>query len=197
MEEQIRHMKNEARRNLKGQPVPIGPENAEEGGNRVRTRSNKALRVMREIQEFESPRLWSDVSHYFVSDGKLNLSGVLTATALPALVYLLCSGEATDVTVLELQNCNLTKDGFGVVCETIRSNCQEMTRLSTGWNEMLSDDIESHIISTMEARSNLRIDLRFCRLSTECCIRLSRQFRSRIDLVDRVASLAPRSLGGV
>ena len=63
--------------------------------------SERALDVMRLLREFAEPQLWREVSHHIVSDGQLDISGVITADNLPDLEFLLNSGEASDVTSLQ------------------------------------------------------------------------------------------------
>ncbi|KAI0218470.1 hypothetical protein LSAT2_029833 [Lamellibrachia satsuma] len=61
----------------------------------------RALDVMRLLREYGEPQLWHEVSHHIVSDGQLDISGVITAANLPDLEFLLISGEARDVTSLK------------------------------------------------------------------------------------------------
>ena len=61
----------------------------------------RALDVLRLLREFAEPQLWHEVSHHIVSDGELDISGVITSANLPDLEFLLNSGEASDVTSLK------------------------------------------------------------------------------------------------
>ena len=55
---------------------------------------------MRLLREYGEPQLWHEVSHHIVSNGKLDISELITAANLPDLEFLLISGEARDVTSL-------------------------------------------------------------------------------------------------
>ena len=62
--------------------------------------NERTLDAMRLLREYGEPQLWHEVSHHIVSDGKLNISEVITAANLRDLEFLLKSGEARDVTSL-------------------------------------------------------------------------------------------------
>ena len=66
-----------------------------------RNKLARALDVMRLLREYGEPQLWHEVSHHIVSDGQLDISGVITADNLPDLEFLLNSGEASDVASLK------------------------------------------------------------------------------------------------
>jgi len=57
--------------------------------------------VLRLLYEYKEQQLWHEVSHYFVVDGLLDISGVITETTLPYLESVLCSRELGDVTTLK------------------------------------------------------------------------------------------------
>ena len=62
--------------------------------------NERILDVMRLLREYGEPQLWHEVSHHIVSEGRLDISRVITADNLPDLEFLLKSGEANDVTSL-------------------------------------------------------------------------------------------------
>ena len=65
-------------------------------GESERDKSLRALRVMALVREDGREELWLQVSHYFMQNGQLDLSGVMTASNLPDLVFLLSSPQAAE-----------------------------------------------------------------------------------------------------
>ena len=63
--------------------------------------NERTVDVMRLLREYGEPQLWYEVSHHIVSNGKLDITGVITAANLAYLEFLLISGEASDVTFLK------------------------------------------------------------------------------------------------
>ena len=67
----------------------------------VKPTKELALDVMRLLHEYGKPQLWHVVSHHIVSNGKLDISDVITVANFPDLEFILRSGETRDVTFLE------------------------------------------------------------------------------------------------
>ena len=63
--------------------------------------NERTVDVMRLLREYGEPQLWYEVSHPIVSNGKLDITGVITAANLADLEFLLISGDARDVTFLK------------------------------------------------------------------------------------------------
>ncbi|KAI0240921.1 hypothetical protein LSAT2_004822 [Lamellibrachia satsuma] len=178
--ETYKHRYEDDVKQLKEQIRILKVEEQRKQGETNEDKKRRALRVMRSLRDCKEPMLWHEVSSEFVSDGKLNLSGVITASTLPDLVCLLCSGEARHVTTLKLVACQLTDDGFIEVCETITKTCKEMTWFGCWGNDKLSSAIESHVKKTLKKLSGLKIFLYDCSISRDCCKRLHKKYGDRI-----------------
>jgi len=59
------------------------------------------------LKEFDHYYLWKFVSHYFVQEGHLDMTSVLTTTNLNYLASFFASGEASGITSLEYVPCVL------------------------------------------------------------------------------------------
>ncbi|KAI0213381.1 hypothetical protein LSAT2_001589, partial [Lamellibrachia satsuma] len=163
---------------------------------------------MRLLREYGEPQLWHEVSHHIVSRGQLDISDVITAANMPDLEFLLRSGEASDVTSLNLRDndlfddqdyvgrlcrgleampqleslvlttTKLTDGGMSLFCRTVQSHCRRLTYFRCGGNP-LTDAATADVTATMRDLSGLN----FCRLSPDACRRLDEEFPGRIYVV--------------
>ncbi|KAI0211128.1 hypothetical protein LSAT2_004050 [Lamellibrachia satsuma] len=97
-------------------------------------------------------------------------------------VNTLCRGLAAmpRLSILRIEFCELTDDGFIVICETLMSNCRQMESLWCRENYNLTSAIESHVNRALYALRALTIHLDRCPLQRACCVLLKQRFGDRI-----------------
>ncbi|KAK2181795.1 hypothetical protein NP493_375g00019 [Ridgeia piscesae] len=99
-----------------------------------------------------------DVTRLDVGGGRRNPSEMWGDIAD---VTRLCSGVATMTGLRELIlfNCQLADDGFGVISDTIRTHCPELTWLNCGRNKGLTSASKNDVRTTLTQLRGLKIGL--------------------------------------
>ena len=74
-------------------------------GDTEEDKSKRCVQVIKLLKQLKQPQLWRSVASLFVGeDGKLNLDYAVSPHDLPALKYILESGEAHGITYLRYAN---------------------------------------------------------------------------------------------